>query len=156
MMDDASTWEVAVQILLLILVLGTVLEDAGELHVVEHPVLDRGLSVHLIHLKKREFIKKSKRTIENENTKINWRKIANAHIVVGETITHGDEKLPKTVLVDEPGVVLVEASESVLDHLFRICSLETLAEQSQEHREVDRARSFLHHALEVLVRGILP
>ena len=34
----------------LVLLLGTVLEDAGELDVVEHAALDRGLAVHLVHL----------------------------------------------------------------------------------------------------------
>jgi len=39
------------QLSLVILVLRTVLQDASELDVIEHAVLDWGFPVHLIHLK---------------------------------------------------------------------------------------------------------
>ena len=38
----------------LVLLLGSVLEDARELDVVEHAALDRGLAVHLVHFLVRE------------------------------------------------------------------------------------------------------
>ena len=57
---------------LVILVLGAVFEDAGELHIVEVAFLINGrLSVHLVHL------------------------------LVCEAVTHGGEQLPKVVLMDE-------------------------------------------------------
>lgn len=57
---------------LVVLVLGTMLEDAGELHVVKVAFLINGcLSVHLVHF------------------------------LVCEAVTHGGEQLPKVVLVDE-------------------------------------------------------
>lgn len=57
---------------LVVLVLGAVFEDAGELHIVEVAFLINGrLSVHLVHL------------------------------LICEAVTHGGEQLPKMVLVDE-------------------------------------------------------
>lgn len=57
---------------LVVLVLGTVLEDAGELHVVEVAFLiNGGLSVHLVHF------------------------------LICEAVAHGGEQLPKVVLMDK-------------------------------------------------------
>ena len=57
---------------LVVLVLGTMLENAGELHVVEVAFLINGcLSVHLVHF------------------------------LVREAVTHGGEQLPKVVLMDK-------------------------------------------------------
>ena len=57
---------------LVVLVLGAVFEDAGELHVVEVAFLINGrLSVHLVHL------------------------------LICEAVSHGGEQLPKVVLMDE-------------------------------------------------------
>lgn len=57
---------------LVVLVLGAVFEDAGELHVVEVAFLINGrLSVHLVHL------------------------------LICEAVAHGGEQLPKVVLMDE-------------------------------------------------------
>ena len=59
---------------LVVLVLGAVFEDAGELHVVEVAFLINGcLSVHLVHL------------------------------LICEAVAHGGEQLPKVVLMDESG-----------------------------------------------------
>ena len=55
----------------------------------------------------------------------------------------------------DPRRVFVEASEGVSDDFLRVCSVEALAEESEEHGEVDRARSFVHHRLQILVRHLL-
>lgn len=66
---------------LLVLLLGAVLEDTRELHIVEEAAhADGRLAVHLVH------------------------------VLVGEAVAHGGEQLAKTLLVDDPVVLLVEAS----------------------------------------------
>ena len=82
----------------LVLLFGSVLKDLGELVVVEHPLLDRGLLVHLVHL------------------------------VVGEPVPDGGEQLPQSVLVQHPDIVLVKTPECVLDHVLGIRSLELINE----------------------------
>ena len=69
------------------------LEYLGELVVVEHSVLDRRLSVHLVHL------------------------------VVREPVPDGGEQPPQSILVHQPYVVLVEAAEGVLNDVLRVSSL---------------------------------
>ena len=77
----------------LVLLLGTVLEDLGELVVVKHSILDRRLSVHLVHL------------------------------LLCEPVLDGGQQLPQPVLVHQPHVVLVETSEGILDNVLRVSSL---------------------------------
>jgi hypothetical protein len=77
------------------------------------------------------------------------------YVIVGEAIPHRSQQLTKTIFVNEASVVLVEASERVLDDLLRVGSLETLAEQREEHGEVDRTGSFVHHLFQILVRRVL-
>jgi len=101
------------------------LEDPGELGVVKHPVLDGSLAVHLIH------------------------------IVVSEPFPHGGQQFPETVLMDEPAVVVVKAPKGVLDDVFRVGALEALPKQGEEHGEVDGSGSLVHHALQVIVGGVL-
>lgn len=70
------------------------LEDARELEVVEHPALDGRLPVHLVDL------------------------------LVGEPVADGGQQLAEAVLVDHPGVVVVEATERVLDHVLGVGACE--------------------------------
>jgi len=109
----------------LVSLLGAVFEDSGELHIIEHSVLDRGLSVHFVH------------------------------ILLCKPVSDGSEEFTQSVLVDDSRLVLVEAPERVPDDLLRVGALQSLSEQSQEHGEINGAWSFVHHALEVILRRIL-
>jgi len=111
--------------LCLVVLLGSVLEDPGELDVVEHAVLDGRLPVHVVH------------------------------VVVTEPVADGGEELPELILVDHAHVVLVEAAERVLDHILRVSSLEPFSEQGEEHGEVDGAGRLVHHALQVVLSRVL-
>ena len=115
------------------------LEYLGELVVVKHAVLDRRLSVHLVHL------------------------------VVREPVPDCGEQFPQPVLVNQSHVVLVEAAEGVLDDVLRVSSLvrplvkdqsrlinlKPLAEHGEEHGEVDGPGGLSHHALQVVLGGVL-
>merc|ERR1712096_149064 len=72
-----------------------------------------------------------------------------------EAVSHRCEQLPQVVLVDLATVIVVEALESVPDHLFGIGSVQLLTKHCQEHGEVDRAWRFCHHTFKVLIREIL-
>ncbi len=109
----------------LILFLGSVFQNPGELVVVEHATLDGSLAVHLVNL------------------------------LIGKPITHRCQKFTKVIFMQDALVVLVEAAERVLDHILWIGSLKALAEQRQEHGEVDGAGRLVHHALQVLVGWVL-
>jgi len=109
----------------LVAVLGAMLKDPRELHVVEHPVLDRCLAIHFVH------------------------------ILVSEPVPDGGEQFTQPILVDDALIVTVEAAEGVLDHLLGVRSLKTFPKHGQEHREVDRTWSLVHHILEVVVSRVL-
>ena len=130
----------------LILLLGSVFEYLGELVVVEHAVLDGRLPVHLVHL------------------------------VVSEPVPYGCQQLPQSVLVNEANILLVEATKGVLDDVlwvsslqrsreviisgqsrpvFFLSNLKPLTKHGEEHGEVDGARGLPHHALQVVLGGVL-
>uniref|UniRef100_A0A224YJ57 Uncharacterized protein n=1 Tax=Rhipicephalus zambeziensis TaxID=60191 RepID=A0A224YJ57_9ACAR len=101
-------------------------QDACEFQVIEHTVLvNRCFTKHFIN------------------------------IFVSEAVTHAGEKLAKPFLVYAADVLFVEAGESVLDDILRVGALQPLPEEGQEHREINRARSFVHHAVQVRVRWVL-
>ena len=120
-------------------------EYLGELVVVKHPVLDGRLPVHLVHL------------------------------VVSEPVPDGRQELPQSVLVNEANIVLVETTKGILDDVLWVSSLwrsreviisgqsspvflsnlEPLAKHGEEHGEVDGARGLPHHALQVVLGGVL-
>merc|ERR1719400_955267 len=101
------------------------LQDPGELVVVEHAILDGRLPVHLVH------------------------------IVIGEPVANGREQLPQSVFVDQANIVLIEATEGILDYVLRVCALQPLAKQGEEHGEVDWTRGLVHHRLQVILSGVL-
>merc|ERR1719384_1047192 len=101
------------------------LQDPGELVVVEHAILDGRLPVHLIH------------------------------VVIGEPVANGREQLPQSVFVDQANIVLIEATEGILDDILRVCALQSLAKQGEEHGEVDWTRGLVHHCLQVILRWVL-
>ena len=51
--------------------------------------------------------------------------------------------------------IFVETAEGVLYHIFGVCALQTLTEHRQEHGEVDRTGSVIHHLVQVLFRWVL-
>ena len=119
-------------------------EYLGELVVVKHSVLDGRLPVHLVHL------------------------------VVSEPVPDGCQQLPQSVLVNEAGIVLVKTTKGILDDIlwvsslqrsrkviiwfqfgFLLSDLQPLAKHGEEHGEVDGARGLSHHALQVVLSGVL-
>lgn len=138
-------------LLLIILVLCSMFEDASELRVVEVALLvDGRLAEQLVHL------------------------------LVREPIAHGGQQLPQVVLVDHTwekhrqvncgslhGVrtvlgsdpltrsLLVEAGEGVADDVLGVRPVEPLSEHGEEHGEVDGPRRFAHHSFQVFIRGVL-
>ena len=81
--------------------------------------------------------------------------LSSSHLIIGEAVSHGGEELAQPILGDDAGVLLVKAAEGVLDDLLGVGTLQPLAEQRQEHGEVDGARRLAHHALQVVVGGVL-
>ena len=81
--------------------------------------------------------------------------VSGAYVILAETVSHGGEDLAQKLLRDEAGVLLVEAAEGVLDDLLWVGALQPLAEQRQEHGEVERAGRLAHHSLQVFVGRIL-
>lgn len=77
------------------------------------------------------------------------------YILVCEPITHGGQQLPQTILGQDAHILLVEAAEGVLDHILGIGALQPLAEEREEHGEVDGSGRFVHHAIEIVVRWVL-
>lgn len=77
--------------------------------------------------------------------------IVETYIFISEPIAHRGEQLSETILGDKAVVVLVEAAEGILNDILWISSLQALAEEREEHGEVDRSRCFVHHGLEVVV-----
>merc|ERR1712020_45089 len=123
-----QNWMLALTIVVcsrLILLLGSVFEYLGELVVIKHSVLDGRLPVHLVHL------------------------------VVSEPVPDGGQQLPQSVLVNEANIVLVEAPEGILDDVLWVRSLKPLTKHGEEHGEVDGARGLPHHALQVVLGGVL-
>merc|ERR1719341_2777965 len=100
-------------------------EDPGKLCIVKHSILDRSLSEHLIHF------------------------------IISKPFSNGSKQLPEPVFMNHSNIFFIETPKSILDDIFRICSLEFLPKQSQEHGEVHRTRCFTHHALQVLFSWIL-
>ena len=86
----------------LVLLFGSVLKDLGELVVVEHPLGNGGLLVHLVYL------------------------------VVREPVPDGGQQLPQSVLVQETDIVLVKTSKRVLDDILRVSSLVTILHPSSD------------------------
>jgi len=112
-------------LLSLVSLLGSMLQDPGELVVVEHAILDGRLPVHLVH------------------------------IVVGEPVSNCREQLPQSVFVDQANIVLIETTEGILDDVLRVCALQSLTKQGEEHGEVDWTRGLVHHRLQVILGGVL-
>ena len=103
------------------LVLGAVFEDARELEIVEVSLgVDGSSAEELVHFFFRELV------------------------------AHRHQQFAQLVFMYDPGRVFVEASKGVPDNFLRVCSVEALAEEREEHGEVDRTRSFVHHRLQVL------
>jgi len=104
----------------LFLLLGSVLDQPGELNVVEVTcVVDVLLVEHLL-----DFF-------------------------FGESFSHAGQKSLELVAVDELGAFRVETFESVVDDVFGVGSVEFLTEESEESGEVDVAGGFLDHVFEV-------
>lgn len=112
--------------LFIILVFGTMFEDAGEFCVVEVALfVDGRLTEQLIHF------------------------------FVCEAIAHGGQQLPQMVLVDHTRSLLIEAGEGVADDVLGVRSIEPLSKHGEEHCEVDGPWCFAHHPLQVVVRRVL-
>ena len=97
----------------LVLLLGAMLEDPGELVVVEHPVLDGRLAVHLVHL------------IVGEPECCLLQSVVRTGGVCSP-VPDGGEQLPQPLLVDHPRHLLVETPERILYHVFGIRALNGL------------------------------
>ena len=97
----------------LVLLLGAMLEDPGELVVVEHPVLDGRLAVHLVHL------------IVGEPECCLIQSVVRTGGVCSP-VPDGGEQLPQPLLVDHPRHLLVETPERILYHVFGIRALNGL------------------------------
>ena len=97
----------------LVLLLGAMLEDPGELVVVEHPVLDGRLAVHLVHL------------IVGEPECCLIQSVVRTGGVCSP-VPDGGEQLPQSVLVQHPDIVLVKTPECVLDDVLGIRSLQLI------------------------------
>merc|ERR1719430_2231895 len=52
-------------------------------------------------------------------------------------------------------IVLIEATEGILDDVLRVCALQPLAKQGEEHGEVDWTWGLVHHRLQVILGGVL-
>ena len=70
-------------------------------------------------------------------------------------VSNGSEQLSESILVKNANIVLVKAAKCILDDILGIGALEPLAEHGQEHGEVDGSWSLVHHALEIVIGGIL-
>jgi len=104
----------------LFLLSGSVLDQPGELNVVEVTgIIDVLLVEHLL-----DFL-------------------------LGESFSHTGEKSLQFVSVDDFVAVGVEALEGVVDDVFGIGSVELLTEEGEEGGEVDVAGCFLDHVFEV-------
>jgi len=112
-------------LLLIIRVLGSVLEDPGELDVVKLPVLDGSLFVHVVDL------------------------------VVREAVTKGGQYLTKVILVKHPSIGVIETGKSVSYYIFRISALQPFAKQGEKHGKVDGAWSLTHHLVQVFITHLL-
>merc|ERR1719392_108827 len=108
-----------------VFLLCSMLKDPGELNIVKHSILYRGFPVHLIN------------------------------IIVSKSISNRCQELPKLVFMNKSDIVLVKTSKGILDNLFRVCSLQSLTKHCEEHGEVDGTRSFVHHAVQVLLGRVL-
>merc|ERR1719341_2550621 len=100
-------------------------EDPGKLCIVKHSILDRSLSEHLLHF------------------------------IISKPFSNGSKQLPEPVFMNHSNIFFIETPKSILDDIFRICSLEFLPKEGQKHGEVDRTRGFTHHALQILFSWIL-
>jgi len=104
----------------LFLLSGSVLDQPGELNVVEVTgIVDVLLVEHLL-----DFF-------------------------LGESFSHAGQKSLEFVAVDHFVAVRVEAFESVVDDIFGIGSVEFLTKEGEESGEVDVAGRFLDHVFEV-------
>jgi len=104
----------------LFLLSGSVLDQPGELNVVEVTgIVDVLLVEHLL-----DFF-------------------------LGESFSHAGQKSLEFVAVDHFVAVRVEAFESVVDDIFGIGSVEFLTKEGEEGGEVDVAGRFLDHVFEV-------
>ena len=74
---------------------------------------------------------------------------------VSVPVSNGSEQLSESILVKNADVVFVKAAKCILDDILGIGALEPLAEHGQEHGEVDGSWSLVHHALEIVIGGIL-
>lgn len=70
-------------------------------------------------------------------------------------VPNGCEELPQPVLGEVAHIVLVEAAEGVLDNVLRVGALQPLAEQGEEHGEVDWSGGLVHHGLQVVLSWVL-
>lgn len=107
--------------LLFVFVFSAMLQDSCEFNEIEQAIFDRRLAIHLID------------------------------VLVGEAVAHCGEQLAQTLLRDQAHVLLVKAAECIFDHVLGIGALQPLAEQRQEHGEIDGARRLVHHPLQILV-----
>jgi len=113
------------QMALLVGVFCSVLEDPGELDIVELSVLDGRFLVHVVDF------------------------------VVTEPVAERGQDLTQVVLVKHASIGIVKAGESVSNDVFRIGSLQPLSKQGEKHGEVDGTRSLVHHLVQVLITDLL-
>ena len=153
--------------LFIVLVFGSVLENAGELGIVEVALLvNRCFPEELVH------------------------------VLICEAVSHGGQQLPQVVLVDDTWSsrknrnservrvcvrtclcyflcvlsdtswsastgssltrsFLVETRKRISDDVLWVCAVQAFSKHGEEHCEVDGARSLTHHSLQVLVRWVL-
>ncbi|CAH1641130.1 unnamed protein product [Spodoptera littoralis] len=99
-------------------------KNTSELYVVKESITDGSLSEHLVN------------------------------IIICEPVSHCGQQLTETFLIDHTLVLFVKATKSIFDDILRICSLQTLTKECQEHGEVNRTRSLIHHAFQVILSRV--
>merc|ERR1719427_485682 len=57
--------------------------------------------------------------------------------------------------MNQPNIFLVKTTKSILNDIFRICALQSLSKEGEEHGEVDGTRRFTHHPFQILLSWIL-
>merc|ERR1719508_290616 len=98
-----------------IILLSPMLKYSCKLCVVKHSILDRSLSIHLVHF------------------------------IISKPVSNGGQQLPQSVFMDQSYILFIKTAEGILDNIFRVSALESFSEEGQKHGEVDWARSFVHH-----------
>lgn len=156
--------------LLIVFVLGTVLQDACERHVIEVALLvNRSFPEELIHLFVCESVAHGGQELPevfllDKTWKLNWfAALLQTNYIVQKI--DWCEMTPQTQLYrlttrehylkEITRSFFVEASKSVPDDILGVGAIQLLSKHCEEHGEVNRTWCFIHHGLKVLICRVL-